>query len=222
MPEIILNCPQCGRTLRVPENLLGRLVKCPACGLTFSAPDGAAEPEPVAPAQVDQYSPEADFEEGRPQGSRLDTWAPEEAGDERARALITPPAILMLLSGILGLLADVGQALYVAAKIRFPDPAPAQPPQNILEALQQEIAQGAAGPVPIILGAVFAIMSILVIIAAVQMLRLRAYAFAIAGTVLAMVNAGNCCCLLGLPAGIWALATLSRPEVRSAFSVKPP
>lgn len=36
MPEIIA-CPDCERTLRVPDNLLGRKVKCPSCGITFTA-----------------------------------------------------------------------------------------------------------------------------------------------------------------------------------------
>ena len=41
MPEVILNCPQCECSLRVTEDLIGRLVKCPACGLTFSVPAGS-------------------------------------------------------------------------------------------------------------------------------------------------------------------------------------
>lgn len=36
MPEIIA-CPDCERTLRVPDDLLGRKVKCPSCGITFIA-----------------------------------------------------------------------------------------------------------------------------------------------------------------------------------------
>jgi predicted Zn finger-like uncharacterized protein len=36
MPEIV-NCPQCERQLRVPEELIGKKVKCPTCGSTFAA-----------------------------------------------------------------------------------------------------------------------------------------------------------------------------------------
>jgi predicted Zn finger-like uncharacterized protein len=36
MPEII-SCPECGRKLRVKEDLFGRKVKCPDCGVTFTA-----------------------------------------------------------------------------------------------------------------------------------------------------------------------------------------
>ena len=36
MPQII-ECPECGRKLRVQDNLLGRKVKCPGCETTFTA-----------------------------------------------------------------------------------------------------------------------------------------------------------------------------------------
>ena len=31
----IVQCPQCVRKLRVPDDLLGKKVKCPTCGTTF-------------------------------------------------------------------------------------------------------------------------------------------------------------------------------------------
>ncbi len=34
MPQII-SCTDCGRKLRVPDNLLGKKVRCPGCGVTF-------------------------------------------------------------------------------------------------------------------------------------------------------------------------------------------
>src|SRR5438874_11415834 len=49
MPEII-NCPQCERKLRVPDDLLDRPVKCPTCGHLFTAPPGSAEVATAVPA----------------------------------------------------------------------------------------------------------------------------------------------------------------------------
>jgi hypothetical protein len=47
MPEIIA-CPDCGRKLRVPDDLLGRKVKCPGCGVNFTASVvGGGAPPPV-------------------------------------------------------------------------------------------------------------------------------------------------------------------------------
>src|SRR5262249_50877236 len=34
---IQISCPQCQRQLRVPDNLVGQLVKCPSCQNTFTA-----------------------------------------------------------------------------------------------------------------------------------------------------------------------------------------
>jgi hypothetical protein len=47
MPEIIA-CPDCGRKLRVPDDLLGRKVKCPGCGVNFTASVvGGGAPPPI-------------------------------------------------------------------------------------------------------------------------------------------------------------------------------
>jgi hypothetical protein len=85
------------------------------------------------------------------------------------------------------------------------------------------------------------LLSGMIIIAGLKMKRLEAYALAIAGSVLAVVvtlaNASACGALIaiagsnlavfvmpgtlvGLPLGIWALAVLSRREVREAFAQK--
>jgi hypothetical protein len=43
MAEIV-NCPQCSRKLRVPEDLVGQKVKCPTCGEMFIAELDAPAP----------------------------------------------------------------------------------------------------------------------------------------------------------------------------------
>ena len=67
------------------------------------------------------------------------------------------------------------------------------------------------------------VISLVVLIASIQMMRLRGHGLAVAGSVLAMLNLGNLCCILGLPFGIWSLVVLMRPDVRNAFQgVSPP
>ncbi|OAI41046.1 hypothetical protein AYO40_03950 [Planctomycetaceae bacterium SCGC AG-212-D15] len=56
MPDVV-ECPQCHRYLRVPEGLLGRLVKCPACAATFTMGALPSAPPPIAPMR---YSVEAE------------------------------------------------------------------------------------------------------------------------------------------------------------------
>ena len=42
-------------------------------------------------------------------------------------------------------------------------------------------------------------------------------ALGIAASIVAMINFGNCCCLLGIPIGIWSLVILMQPDVKAAF-----
>jgi hypothetical protein len=71
MPEIV-QCPQCVRQLRVPDDLLGKKVKCPTCRRNFVAeaapvPESApvfAPPRPVPPRP--RPSPPADDAADRP------------------------------------------------------------------------------------------------------------------------------------------------------------
>src|SRR5438128_12295558 len=50
-------CPSCGRQLRVPDDLLGKLVKCPACTQTFTANLSAPAPPAEGEAPSETYRP---------------------------------------------------------------------------------------------------------------------------------------------------------------------
>ncbi|HZT81593.1 MAG TPA: hypothetical protein VFA26_15310 [Gemmataceae bacterium] len=58
MPEII-QCPECGRKLRVPDDMRGKRVKCPGCGAPFTA-GGDGQPQedeaPKRPAAGEQVA----------------------------------------------------------------------------------------------------------------------------------------------------------------------
>src|SRR5689334_10536632 len=122
MPEVILNCPQCQRQLRVTEDLVGRPVKCPACGLIFTVPMGSTQPqlEPV-PVAVEAPPPEErledkkrdpyeyPYEEHRRRVGRGETWDYDRDDIERARGQVMPPAVCLVVTGILGILINLGQ-----------------------------------------------------------------------------------------------------------------
>ena len=62
------------------------------------------------------------------------------------------------------------------------------------------------------------ILTPVMILGAIQMLRLRSYGFAKAAAILAVIPVtGVCCCITDLPFGIWALILLQKPEVKDAF-----
>lgn len=61
------------------------------------------------------------------------------------------------------------------------------------------------------------VSGVLILLGAIFMLSLKRYSLAVAASVLSMMPATSGCCLVGLLIGIWALVTLSRPEVSAAF-----
>jgi hypothetical protein len=88
---IVLSCPDCGRKLRVPDELLGKKVKCPACGKIFrgevesptEAPPPEEEPLREAPAPMERGD-ESPYEEERPsrRSSRRGVPPPEERAED--------------------------------------------------------------------------------------------------------------------------------------------
>jgi predicted Zn finger-like uncharacterized protein len=82
MPTTV-DCPNCSRKLRIPDELLGKKVKCPQCGNAFTASASAPPPEemeeepapapraaarrPAAPppAEEEEYEEEAPARRGR-------------------------------------------------------------------------------------------------------------------------------------------------------------
>jgi len=76
MPAEVVSCPDCQRKLRVPNELVGKLVKCPTCGQTFTANPAAQAPAPPPPPPV---------EEKPTRTSKVSRDDDEDDDDERSR-----------------------------------------------------------------------------------------------------------------------------------------
>src|SRR5437660_9135178 len=108
MPEII-DCPQCERKLRVPDDLLGRAVKCPTCGVTFTAPAAAAS----AFAGAAEHAPPETYQQDDSRSTSAsgvpDQYPPREDEEapwpSRRRRVDLPPhrGTLILVLGILSI-----------------------------------------------------------------------------------------------------------------------
>ncbi|MBW8884078.1 MAG: hypothetical protein JF612_04715 [Planctomycetia bacterium] len=61
-------------------------------------------------------------------------------------------------------------------------------------------------------------LNVFIIVCAVQMMKLQSWGMAVAGSVLAMLNIGSCCCVVGIPVGLWSLAVLMSPDIITIFS----
>lgn len=70
-----------------------------------------------------------------------------------------------------------------------------------------------------VLGLVGEVMAVLIILGALNMRRLKSRGFAMTGAILAMLPI-SCCCVAGLPIGVWAMVVMLKPDVAAAFGHK--
>src|SRR5262249_1265968 len=119
MPTIV-ECPSCNRKLRVPDDLIGQMVKCPTCATTFtaSADQAGSASQEEAPAQEGyQAEPVREDRPSRrppPDEEETGSWE-DEYGDrpqrrgrrrasyDRAKSMVTAPAICLLVTSGLAL-----------------------------------------------------------------------------------------------------------------------
>jgi predicted Zn finger-like uncharacterized protein len=228
MADHIIQCPQCQRQVRVPDTMFGRLVKCPLCGMTFTvaAANAPAPAEPPAVEAVAPGPPQPDVPAVPPRPDAAGYRPAEEAVGEApdayaaAAALVRPAAICLLLVGALGLTVN----LFVVARNvlggREHHNAEAQQAAEMVGKLFGPQMAAQATPsweATLTVQSVLVLISFLVTLGALRMLQLRGYVLAVIASVLAMVNCGQLCCVLGLPVGIWSLIVLARADVRAAF-----
>jgi predicted Zn finger-like uncharacterized protein len=220
-----IRCPSCQRTLRVPDNLMGRTVRCPDCRQTFTA---TAEDEPTPPPQRparprlsgDEITEEPARPARRPQPppeyEEVDEDYYEEEEDERPRrrrrskaGAVIGPAIGLLATAFLSFAGELVDLVYRIVNTKT-GAFVGGPPQ-----------QSSAFTAGMFMGGGFDVLSMLVsvfiLLGAIQMMRLRSYELARATTILAIVPL-HCCCMLGIPFGIWGLVALNDRKVRKAFS----
>jgi predicted Zn finger-like uncharacterized protein len=224
---VLVNCPQCDRKLRVPDELLGKMVKCPTCGTTFTSEEAGEPPlEEEAPAPRRPRPVEESYEEAPPrrpperrqddEEEEYDDEAPRQRRRRRSRSaaadMVSGPATGLLVSGILTCL--LGALLLVINLAGVGMGAGVQQP-------------GAGGPNPQLvqmlsgtMGAIMNLISIglgiLVIVGSQKMKNLESYGLALTASILTVIPCFTCC-LWGLPLGIWALVVISKEEVKAAF-----
>jgi hypothetical protein len=135
---------------------------------------------------------------------------------ERALAALRAPATCLLVAGILGLLIN-GYFLLSFLVATEADVRRGMGNVNPQQAeTARHVVQFITGPGGISIMAFFVFLSIIVILGAIMMLIGKMRWLAVIGSVFAMLNPG-CCCIFGMPFGIWSLVVLLRPESQSAF-----
>lgn len=211
MSSEVIQCPACSHPVRVPESLLGQAVRCPKCKAYFTAPT----------RDVDGFL-------GTPELMNEPPVRPSISVGPNAHARgasVMFPGMVLLLVGTCGIIVNAT----VASVLTYRRAA-------VIEALKKSIedpnnnANKMAGRQLTVddikednldvlrnISLLFLPISFVACLGAVAMLTLRFYWLAILGSGLAIINFGNCCCLAGLPVGIWCLVKLLDPDVRVLF-----
>lgn len=223
MAEETIYCPSCNKKLRVPEEMLGQPVQCPLCRIAFVAPvrgpSATAEPPSVLP--VAPRPRPAEYPPPVPERLAPESSPEEEAERERAVAVVRGPATALLLLGLMGWLANAYSGLTVRSEgiegIMRQHEKQREMMPGLFAGQEGNISPELLYYGTLTLGFLFLLLCTGIIVGATAMLRLRLYWLAILGSLLAMANISNCCCLIGVPVGLWSLSVLMRPEVRRAF-----
>jgi hypothetical protein len=149
--------------------------------------------------------------------------APREAVRRRVRG----PAGALALSGLLTLLSSLAVLLWAGWMLMRVVSTPKEKQTTTVGGMTMTMTPHTDQlPSPAVLGLLLAGQALalgaggVTLLGAVALRRLEYYRFAVAGSALALVP----CSLawpVGLPLGLWALAVLRRPEVRSAFDQPP-
>jgi hypothetical protein len=137
-------------------------------------------------------------------------FAPLPGGSrEEAMRRLTGPAIGLMVTGGLGIAAALlGIVMRLFGGSEVP---PGLPPEfnRMFEMIN--------GPVGYLSDFFSIVVFGLILFGAYKMKNLQSYGLAFGISILAMLPC-QCCCILGLPFGIWALVVMTKPEVKSQFS----
>jgi hypothetical protein len=225
-----IQCSACGRRLRVPDGLLGKQVKCPVCGAVFAARSLETESvveideDPPAPQRVkaratEDYEHESDGDDEEREYEEDSPRRRKKRRRSRALEEVKAPAIALIVVGIIGAILGLANMLLMAlggAMMFVPNP------QGVVPAPAPGAGKPAASEAVIFLALIVGyglvvLCGVIVTLGGIQMYRLQRWTLAFTASIVAMLPVCSCC-LLGLPAGIWSLVVLNRPEVKEAFS----
>jgi hypothetical protein len=80
----------------------------------------------------------------------------------------------------------------------------------------ERFAQMMGSTIGLVLGLIGLVLYVVAIVGALKMKNLQSYGLSLASAVIVMLPC-SCCCLAGLPVGIWALVVLMNDQVKAAF-----
>jgi hypothetical protein len=181
-------------------------------GQTSACAEGSQEWKPLA--TFEEFA--GMFREGTPSSSAASPGAaPVFSSDARGAALraVKAPAICLIVTASLGVAYYLFSGIFtmVSGGVMFHR----ELPPNISPAMRS-FFEGMQGPMAGVINIGVAALNGFVLFGAIKMLKLQNHTLAFIACIVAMLPC-SCCCLFGLPFGIWGLIVLNKPEVKSQF-----
>lgn len=180
---------------------------------TRARPEGGGDWQPLSafPEFADAFQP------GVVAPSPAPAFASPSPGGSNSAALqaVKGPAIALIITAALGAaLSFLGVVSdFIGGAMAHHAMPPNLPPQ------WQSFYQNMQGPVGGVVNLFFLAMNCIVLFGAIKMMRLQSRVFATVACIIAMLPVTvSCCCVLGLPFGIWGLVAMNKPEVKSQFT----
>jgi hypothetical protein len=152
----------------------------------------------------------SDYQQGNQFNPYQSSQLPPPSPPAMNMAKVQAPAIAMIVFASIAILMSIYSFVY--ALVSKPIEMPAGTPD-----WQVQLAQGGIGPMAAIVQAGFLVLNLVILFGGIQMLRLKTWGMALAASILSIVDFGSCCCIAGIPLGIWALVILLMPDVKQAF-----
>jgi GYF domain 2 len=142
--------------------------------------------------------------------------APVFADASVAQSKVTGPAIgLMVIGGLVILGAILG---IISSAVGGGTPTPTHTGNPDLDRLLLQIQSQTSGVWNIVQEILMFAIGGFLIFSGIKMKKLESYGLAMTANILAMIPCfTSCCCLIGIPIGIWGLVVLNKPEVKGAF-----
>ncbi len=135
-------------------------------------------------------------------------YAPQQQREQAPASLLAAAMALIVVAGI-GLAVSIYNFAFSFGQAHVDPSAPE---------FVQQFQRGTVGPMATALQGGFALLNLFIIACSVQMMKLQSWGLAVTGSVLAMINIGSCCCVIGIPVGLWSLAVLTSADVMTIFS----
>lgn len=127
---------------------------------------------------------------------------------------VKAPAIAMLVNGaLIALFSLYGTMSHLLGKKQeMPDLPPEVPPwvPQMIETMQ--------GPVGLASNVFSTLVGAFIVFGSLKMMKLQSRGLAVTTAIVSMIPClTGCCCIIGLPFGIWAMVVLNKPEVKASF-----